>query len=124
MVRDISNTPIEVVEKMSDEELRLLMKEDMDMGLGMVLIREMNARELKILSKPHWSVTPLFWVSLIAAVAACIAAYPVLFPPQVAQSAATVAPSALIVPPALGTVSSSPPQKLPASPQQSNKPQK
>jgi hypothetical protein len=72
MVRDISNTPIKVIEQMSDDDLRLLMKEDMDMGLGMVIIREMSARELKLLSKPHWSVTPNFWLTLIAAAAAVL----------------------------------------------------
>lgn len=68
MNRDISNTPLEVIEKMTDQELRRLLKEDMDIGLGMVILREINARDMKRLAKPHWSVTPNFWLTFIAAV--------------------------------------------------------
>jgi len=45
------------------------------------------------IKRPHWSVTPLFWVSVLAAVAACIAAYPVLFPSQAQKSASPVPPT-------------------------------
>ena len=86
MIRYLTSTPLEVIEKMTDQELRQLLKEDMDMGLGLAIIREMSARDMKRLSRPHWSVTPLFWVSVVAAVSACIAAYPVLFPSQAHQS--------------------------------------
>lgn len=30
---------------------------------------------LQLKAKPHWSVTPLFWVSVVGAVAAIVAAY-------------------------------------------------
>jgi hypothetical protein len=59
--------------------------------------REMitNALMLKKLDRirdPHWTLTPAFWVAVVAAVAACIAAYPVLFPSQTPQSARPVPP--------------------------------
>ncbi|MSM41571.1 MAG: hypothetical protein GJT30_18300 [Geobacter sp.] len=36
--------------------------------------------KLKELKKPHWTVNPTFWVSLIAMTAACIAAFFTVFP--------------------------------------------
>jgi len=36
--------------------------------------------KLEELKKPHWTVNPTFWVSLVAMIAACIAAYFTVFP--------------------------------------------
>jgi len=64
-----------------DEEERLL-QEFGGMSYGHVnyaqLTQRLIAIRLEKLKKPHWSVVPLFWVSVIAAVAACIAAWPVI----------------------------------------------
>lgn len=53
-------------------------------------------KKLSAIERPHWSLAPLFWVSVVAAVAACIAAYPVLFSSQAPQStqAAPLVPAA------------------------------
>lgn len=48
---------------------------------------------LKLHEKPHWSLTPLFWVSVVAALAACIAAYPVIFPAPMPHSAPVGSPA-------------------------------
>lgn len=55
-----------------------------------------HARLLAEIKRPHWSTTPAFWVSVIAMVAACIAAAPVLFPQ--AQFPAAIDPSAETMP--------------------------
>ena len=39
----------------------------------------LHAELLTEMRKPHWSITPSFLVGVIAMIAACIAAYPVLF---------------------------------------------
>jgi len=49
-----------------------------------------NNRQNELLTKlkaPHWSTTPLFWVSVVAMAAACIAAYFSVFSPQSHESA-------------------------------------
>ena len=46
---------------------------------------ENHAELLTEIRRPHWSISPLFWVSVVAMVAACIAAYPVLFPPPASK---------------------------------------
>ena len=38
-------------------------------------LAERSKRQFKHLSAPHWSVTPNFWISLIACLAAIVAAY-------------------------------------------------
>jgi hypothetical protein len=106
MDRNTSNTSIKDIEQMSNEELRLLAQETSDPSIALATFREMNIRDLKQLSKPHWSVTPLFWISVVAAVAACIAAYPVLFPSQSSQPAAALLSSVQIIPPNLSPASS------------------
>lgn len=66
-------------------------------------------KKLDNLKKPHWSVTPAFWVGSVAMVAACIAAYPVLFPqPQAQQSSPVVDQSVQIIQSTSGTPASSP----------------
>ena len=41
-------------------------------------IDEIRHREILKEVKKHWSVTPGFWISVVAMLAACIAAYPVV----------------------------------------------
>ena len=43
-----------------------------------IITNELHRRLLKSLKEPHWTLTPAFWISLVAAVAACIAAIPVV----------------------------------------------
>jgi hypothetical protein len=97
---------------MNAKELRKLTKEQLlaryRSGLSEIeaetVLAEIRARITQEVERPHWSTVPGFWISVVAAVAACIAAYPVLFPnrqgtstqPQVVAppSQATPAPSA------------------------------
>lgn len=82
-----------------------------------------HAELLAEIRKPHWSVTPGFVVGVVAMVAACIAAYPVLFPP--AQSPAVgVAPSMQTTLPSINTPSNSQPPLAHSPPAQSGKPGK
>lgn len=43
---------------------------------------QLTLLRLQQASQPHWSVIPMFWVAVIAAIAGCIAAYPVVFPSE------------------------------------------
>lgn len=43
------------------------------------ITREIEILSLQIESEHHWSATPGFWVSFVAMIAACIAAYPIVF---------------------------------------------
>jgi hypothetical protein len=60
----------------------------------------LHAELLAEIKRPHWSVTPGFLVGFVAMIAACIAAYPVLFQqpqaqqtlPVIAQPAQTTSP--------------------------------
>ena len=45
------------------------------------------------IKRPHWSVIPGFWVGFVAMIAACVAAYPVLWPPQEKKHNAPIQPS-------------------------------
>ena len=74
---------IEDIQKLTIDELKEIMREsEFDTRAREIVSTEINARLLKVAATPHWSLTPLFWVSVVAAVAACIAAYPVVFPSQ------------------------------------------
>jgi hypothetical protein len=66
----------------------------------------LHAELLAEIKRPHWSVTPTFWVGVIAMVAACIAAYGVLFPsPQLQSSATAIVPATQTVKPGHSTLS-------------------
>lgn len=52
-----------------------------------VLTNELLTRSIKRASKPHWTIPVGFWIAVIAMIAACIAAYPVLFPAQASRAA-------------------------------------
>lgn len=70
----------------------------------------MHAELLAEIRRPHWSVTPTFWVGLVAMLAACVAAFPVLFPQtQAPQPAPLVSVSPQAAPPLIGAPSSSQP---------------
>ncbi|MFA6443730.1 MAG: hypothetical protein WCV99_15445 [Sterolibacterium sp.] len=72
-----------------------------------------HAELLAEIRKHHWSVTPGFWVGVVAMVAACIAAYGVLVPqPQAQSPSAVVVPSKQTTQPA-PVPSSNSPQPLP-----------
>lgn len=75
-----------------------------------------HAELLAEIERPHWSVTPSFLVGVVAMIAACIAAFPVLFSqPQSPQSVVVVAPPVQTNQPASNIPSSSL-QRLPISP--------
>lgn len=42
------------------------------------IVEDIKARALQLEPEHHWSVVPLFWVSVVAMIAACIAAYPIV----------------------------------------------
>lgn len=42
------------------------------------ITKDIEILALQIESEHHWSATPSFWVAVMAMVAACIAAYPVV----------------------------------------------
>ena len=65
--------------KLSMDELLVLHRSGLDVIEAETVQAEIRARIAKDVDRPHWSTVPAFWVSVIAAVAACIAAYPVLF---------------------------------------------
>lgn len=60
-----------------------LEKEREGMSYGSIdyprITAEIHALALQLKPEPHWSTTPGFWVAVVAMVAACVAAYPVLF---------------------------------------------
>lgn len=43
-----------------------------------LILSLIQKKQLEELAKPHWTAVPAFWVSLIGALAACVAAYPVI----------------------------------------------
>lgn len=43
---------------------------------------DINSLALQLKAEHHWSAAPGFWVAVVAMVAACVAAYSVLFPTQ------------------------------------------
>jgi hypothetical protein len=100
------------VEAMSDTELlSVLSGESKHEGivpfpLQQVITSELLRRNMERTSKPHWSVTPSFWLLIIGTSAACIAAYPVVFP-KTEQSAAVVEPPAQTIQPVSSKPSSS-----------------
>lgn len=48
-------------------------------GRGRQIVQdEINRRLLEEIKRPHWTLTPNFWIALVAAVAASIAAFPVV----------------------------------------------
>ena len=118
---------ISQIKEMSDDRLLALLngESEIDGFLSLstqnAITSELSARAIHKAARPHWSVIPLFVVSVVAMAASCIAAYPVLFPP--AQSpAAVVAPPTQPVPLAKSTSANSL-QPLPSSlPVQPRKP--
>jgi hypothetical protein len=65
--------------KLSMDELLVLHRSGLDTIEAETVQAEIRARISKEVDRPHWSTVPAFWISVVAAVAACIAAYPVLF---------------------------------------------
>jgi len=64
---------ISEIQKMSIEKLEELVRNsEFDSRSRELATAELNIRLLKSLKKPHWTVHPNFWVSLIAAIAACV----------------------------------------------------
>jgi hypothetical protein len=62
----------------TNEELEAIIEKQPDAFTLQEAITELNFRHLKALKVPHWTATWGFWVTLVAAVAACIAAYPIV----------------------------------------------
>ena len=89
------------VKAMSDAELLAALNgEDgrkgmMTMQFLQLITSELQARSIERASKPHWCMVPSFWLLVISAIAACVAAYPIVFQqPQVLPPAAITSPSA------------------------------
>lgn len=63
----------------TDEELELRIQQGLP---GSIIydhcVEERRRRQLDSLKKPHWSITPGFWVAVVAAIFAAIAAWPVI----------------------------------------------
>lgn len=73
--------PLGVLEKMSVQELREALKSpacQIDARQRDLVLALINQRLLTEIKKHHWTLTPTFWVTVITAVAACIAAFPVV----------------------------------------------
>ena len=60
------------------EDAKMQAKKDADNYVYELIKDELLERHLKSIKKPHWTITPVFWVSVVAALAACIAAVPVV----------------------------------------------
>lgn len=101
------------LQAMSVSELEDLLKHktyEVDTHNRQLVLELINQKLLKGIKEPHWTLTPAFWVALIAAIASCIAAYPVVNEwfspiPQPALSGAQMQPD-----------SSKSQQQLPPSP--------
>lgn len=105
---------IEDMKDMSDAELLAVLNGEggprgmMTGQTAQLIASELQARAIDRASKPHWSTVPSFWLLVISAIAACIAAYPVLFQPaQVPQPVAVTVPPAQTIPPASSKPTSS-----------------
>jgi hypothetical protein len=78
---------IAAIKAMPDNELLAILNGEsglegfVPLYLQLTINQELMTREIKRASKAHWSVTPQFWFSLVAAGSGCVAAYPVVFPP-------------------------------------------
>jgi len=95
---DNINKPINIaklsskqIKEFSDEDLVAILTGEKNIGgmlplpLQSILTNELLTRSIKASSTPHWTTKAGFWVTVIAAFAACIAAYPVIFQPQEQQ---------------------------------------
>ena len=92
---------------MSDAELLAVLNGEssrkgiVSLQLQQIITSELFRRNLVRTSKPHWSMTPSFWLLIISTTAACIAAYPVIFlQPQVQQSLVVNVPTVQAIQPA------------------------
>lgn len=102
----IVSLSVEEVKAMSDVDLLALLSGErkpegmIPLPVQQVITSELLTRSISRGSRPHWSVTPSFWLLIIGTSAACIAAYPVIFsPPQPQQSfAVAVSPEKIIQP--------------------------
>lgn len=63
------------------ERIGVLEKQLEGMSIGDVdrprIVEDIKTHALQLESEHHWSVVPLFWVSVVAMFAACVAAYPI-----------------------------------------------
>lgn len=82
----MANLTLDQIKKLKDEEIISILTGEKDVGgmlpiaLQSTLTNELITRAIKAASKPHWTSKVGFWVSVVAALAACIAAFPILFP--------------------------------------------
>jgi len=98
---------IQRVRSASAEELdKMLMSAEFNDTGRLIILQELTKRAV---DTQHWSVTPMFWVSVIAAVAACIAAYFSIYPQTQFEISSVLYPQA-------HTESSTSPQRLQSSP--------
>jgi hypothetical protein len=65
-ISDIQKMPIAALEK-------LMRESEFDTRDRAIIATEINARLLKSIAKPHWTLVPVFWVALVAAVAGVLA---------------------------------------------------
>jgi cytoskeletal protein RodZ len=82
---------------MSDSELEEILDRVGFRNMDRELInQELTRRRLRSMSKPHWTLTPAFWIAVAAMIFAAIAAWPVIqgwiLSSPIADKAATVQP--------------------------------
>jgi len=91
----------EEIKAMTDEDIKAILTGEKEIDgvlpitLQIALSNELTTRAIKKASKPHWSLPYGFAVAVIAMVAACVAAYPIIFPPRSSQSSTEVQKSDL-----------------------------
>lgn len=67
------------IKSMSEEDLEKYLDTAEYDTIGRDLaMQELMRRRLRLISKPHWTLTPGFWVILLAMIFAAIAAWPVI----------------------------------------------
>lgn len=82
------------IQKLTDEDLaELLRKSEFNSLDREHATTEIQRRLLTQMKTPHWSTTPNFWATIIAAVAAVAALVVQLWQPQAPQLAKTEPPS-------------------------------
>jgi hypothetical protein len=115
------------IAKMSDAELEKLVDTVPFGHMHRInALEELNRRQLRAIAhaKPHWTLTPAFWVAVLAMVFAAIAAWPVVreffqAAPTAAKAASSLQPQSQPTPSKLPepkkSASSNPPSKPPST---------
>jgi hypothetical protein len=60
--------------RIAEEEKKLIGMSDMDVSRP-VILENIKALSLQLEQEPHWTTVPTFWITILSALAGCIAAY-------------------------------------------------